>query len=289
MKKLFLLLVFFSSVITQVIAQTSDSLLIEGNYRSFYFVKPTSQCTSLVFVVHGSNGDGQTWRNVLSKLSKYEALAQEQHMLLVYPSAYKRYWNECRKASPAEANQLNINEQAFFQGMIDYFVSNYGVNPKNVFIAGTSGGGHMAYKLAMTMPNKFRAITAFIANLPDDSNMDCDMSAAKALPVMIVNGTVDTINPYNGGDVNLGPMKLGAVRSTDRTLAYWAGLAHYKGLPQKEILPDVMKDDQTIEKYTYKKKRKPEIVLYKVNGMKHAFPTDMDGMVEALNFFNRQK
>jgi polyhydroxybutyrate depolymerase len=55
--------------------------------------------------------------------------------------------------------------------MIAYFTKHYQVNPRQVFAVGTSGGGHMAYKLALTMPETFRAITAIIANLPDTSNL----------------------------------------------------------------------------------------------------------------------
>ncbi|MEZ4903860.1 MAG: prolyl oligopeptidase family serine peptidase [Spirosomataceae bacterium] len=57
--------------------------------------------------------------------------------------------------------------------MIDYFNKQYAIDTNKVFAVGTSGGGHMAYKLGLTMPEKFRAITALIANLPDTNNMDC--------------------------------------------------------------------------------------------------------------------
>jgi polyhydroxybutyrate depolymerase len=47
-------------------------------------------------------------------------------------------------------------------GMIDYFSTNYKISSDKVFAVGTSGGGHMSYKLAMTMPKKIRAITAIM-------------------------------------------------------------------------------------------------------------------------------
>ncbi len=217
-----------------------------------------------------------------------EGRAKTENTLLVYPDGYKRYWNECRKSSPAQANQEDINEQAFFDGMIQYFRKKYQVNAEHVFAVGTSGGGHMAYKLAMTMPNAFRAVTAIIANLPDTTNLDC-VPSGKAVPIMIINGTLDTTNPYNGGDVITGKMNMGAVRSTDRTLAYWAALAQYKGKPTQENVPDTdPADGKTIERYTYKEKGKPEIVLLKVIGGKHDYPNDIDVHLEALAFFKRQ-
>ncbi|WP_420152425.1 alpha/beta hydrolase family esterase [Siphonobacter sp.] len=275
----------FSGLHAQVL---TDSLQIEGNYRVFHFHKPAvgQQPQSLAFVMHGSGGDG---KGMMRGTEKAEQEAQTTRTLLVYPDGYKRYWNECRKASPALANKEDVNEQAFFAGMIEYFERHYGIQPKQVFAVGTSGGGHMAYKLALTMPDRFRAVTAIIANLPDTDNLDCTPTG-KPVPVLIINGTEDNVNPYQGGVVDLGPnMNMGRVRSTDRTFAYWAELAGYRGKPTMEKLPDTdPSDGRTVERYTYQVKGKPEVVLLKVIGGKHDYPKDIDVHVEALRFFQRQ-
>ena len=172
--------------------------------------------------------------------------------------------------------------------MIAYFKKQYQINDGHVFAVGTSGGGHMAYKLGLTMPTAFKAITAIIANLPDSTNMDCAPSG-KPMAMMIVNGTEDPINPYNGGPVILGNMNMGVVKSTDQTLNYWATLARYQGKPTEESLPDTdPKDGKRIERYTYQEKGKPEVVLLKVIGGKHDYPNDIDVHAEALAFFMRQ-
>jgi len=274
-----------SSLNAQVL---TDSVLVEGHYRTFHYNTPplALRKPSLVFVLHGSNGSGL---GMMKAAARMEQQARTENTLVVYPNGYKRYWNECRKASPAAANKENINEQAFFEAMIGYFNKQFGANTNQVFAVGTSGGGHMAYKLALTMPDRFRAITAIIANLPDTTNMDC-VPTGKPVPVMIINGTNDDVNPYNGGLVNLGPnMNMGEVRSTARTLAYWADLARYRGQPRFESLPDVDPNDgRTIERYTYREPGKPEVVLLKVIGGKHDYPNDLDVHVEALRFFIRQ-
>jgi polyhydroxybutyrate depolymerase len=209
----------------------------------------------------------------------------KENVLLVYPDGYKRYWNECRKEASSLANQININENAFFDSMIDYFKKRYSINERQVFAVGTSGGGHMCYKLALTMPGKFRAVTALIANLPDDDNMDC-VQSGKAIPVMIVNGTADPLNPYEGGMMEMPNFRMGRVRSTDRTFQYWSSLAGYTGSPIMESIPDTdPSDGKVVERYTYKQPGKPEIVLLKVIGGKHDYPNDIDVQVEAWKFF----
>lgn len=262
-----------------------DSILIEGHYRTFHFVKASKPNASLIFILHGSGGSGTDARPGARKL---EEKADEENLLLVYPDGYKRYWNECRKTANSVANQENINENAFFEEMINYFDRKYLINTKQVFAIGTSGGGHMAYKLALTMPEKMRAITALIANLPDTNNLDCPEKRL-AVPVLIVNGTDDTVNPYNGGEVITGKISMGFVRSTQRTFQYWATLAGYTQAPVKTLLPDTdPTDHKTIEQYTYRAKGKPEVTLLKVIGGHHDYPNDINVYLEAWSFFKRQ-
>ena len=278
---LFLAFLFFTSVKSQV---TNDSLLIDGHYRTFHFKKPSTKNTnaSLIFVLHGSGGNGIKSMNGTTKLMEF---SESEHILMVFPDGYKKNWNECRKNAPAAANIENIDENAFFSKMIDYCVINYKINPARVFAVGTSGGGHMVYKLAMTMPEKFKGITAIVANIPDPSNMDC-VEKKIPMPVMIINGTNDLTNPYNGG---ISAKNKGLVRSTDESFHYWATINGYKGEPTKEDLPDTdPTDGKTIEKYTYKQKGKPEVVLLKVINGEHNNPKDIDVYLESWNFFKRQ-
>lgn len=263
-----------------------DSVKIEGNYRSFHFNKPrVNPNASLIFVLHGSGGDG---KGIMRTATKLEAIAGKENILIVYPDGYKRFWNECRKMADTPPNKENINEEAFFIAMIDYFSKKYKTDRKKVFIAGTSGGGHMAYKLAMNIPGKIRAVTAIVANLPDSANMDCTPTN-KPVPVMIVNGTDDPVNPYAGGLVRSAGMSLGTVRSTEQTFAYWSSIAGYSGAPVKKVYPDTdPSDGKIVERYTYKKKGHPEVTLLKVIGGKHDYPGDVDVYLEAWSFFKRQ-
>ncbi len=271
---------FKASVVT-------DSIQIEGNYRTFHFKEPASLKPggSLVFVLHGSGGNGL---NMMSQTAEFEEKAGNENALLVYPNGYKKYWNECRKAASSIANKEDINEAAFFDAMIKYFVDKYKIDNKHVFAIGTSGGGHMCYKLALTMPGKFAAVTALIANLPDDANMDCAENGVP-IPIMIVNGTDDPVNPYEGGMMKGGNFVMGTVRSTEQTFQYWAQLAGYHRNPTKETVPDKDPGDgKVVERYFYKDHGKPEVVLLKVIGGKHDYPNDIDVHIEGWEFFKRQ-
>ena len=268
---------------SQSAAIKKDSIRVDGIDRSFWYKSPASKLKdpSLVFILHGSGGSGE---QMLKRAPELMEIADQENFIAVYPSGYLNYWNECRKAANSKANQMNINEEDFFKGMIRYFHQQYNINRRKVFVVGTSGGGHMAYKLALTMPDQIQAITAIIANLPDTNNLDCP-EMRKPMNVMIVNGTKDNTNPYDGGEVILGSGNFGFVRSTDRTFAYWSQLAGYTESPKMRVLPDNDPNDgKTIEEYVFSGRNK-KVILLKVIGGKHDYPGDINVHLEAWKFF----
>jgi polyhydroxybutyrate depolymerase len=262
----------------------TDSVLIEGHYRSFHFYKPgrNTDGGSLMFVMHGSGGNGL---NMMQRTAKLESIAANENLLIVYPNGYRKYWNECRKYATSDANKEYINENAFFTTMIDYFHTRYGIDKKRVVAAGMSGGGHMAYKLGLTMPDQVSAIASIVANMPDSASCDCTY-AGKPLPVLIINGTEDKTNPYNGGEMYVNNASYGIVRSTDNTFSYWSLLAGYNGTALKRSLPDTDPSDRkTIERYSFNEDGKPAVTLLKVIGGGHDYPNDIDTYLYTWEFF----
>lgn len=283
MKKLLCCIVMVTSLSASS-QLTADSVLIDNHYRTYSFYPPAmhSSKSSLMFIMHGSGGSSDNMIGISKKLA---SIAEKENLILVYPNGYGRYWNECRKFSTALANKEDINEQAFFTAMIKYFYALYKIDTNRVFASGMSGGGHMAYKLGMTMPGKIKAIAAVVANLPDSASCDCTASG-KALPVLIINGTADGTNPYNGGEMFVNNSSFGVVRSSEGTFQYWANLAGYKGVSKIQLLPDNDPNDQKrIEAYTYQQKKHPTVQLLKVIGGKHDYPNDIDTYVYIWIFF----
>ena len=287
MKYLLISILLLLSLLAQSQLLT-DSVLIEGHYRTYSYKIPTVNINggSLLFLMHGSGGSG---KDMLQKAASLEDIAANEKLLVVYPDGYQHFWNECRKYSTAAAKKENINEQAFFNAMIDRFHSKYAISEKKVFATGFSGGGHMAYKLAATMPAKIKAIAAIVANMPDAVSCDCVLEG-KALPVLIINGTEDKTNPYYGGEMFVNNSSFGVVRSSENTFGYWSSLAGYTGAPTKTLLPDTDPTDQkTIEAYSYHQKNKPPITLLKVIGGHHDYPNDIDVYLYVWNFFKSVK
>jgi poly(3-hydroxybutyrate) depolymerase len=85
---------------------------------------------------------------------------------------------------------------------------------------------------------------------------------------MIVNGTLDPLNKWEGGEIILANnVRMGRMRSAEASFRYWAQLAGYTGTPRSDRLPDLdTSDGKIIERYSYSHQGKPEVVLLKVVG-----------------------
>ncbi len=249
----------------------ADSLQIGEYSRSFLYHKPAnvSNKPKLLFVLHGSGGSGK----LITQFTEhwFSKLADAQgDVIVVYPNGYKNHWNECRKEANFEANLLNIDDNTFFEKMIEYFVQKYGINKKQVFVVGHSNGGHEVFKLAKERPQLFKKYVAISASLPIPSNDDCE-ARQKPVSMMVINGTGDKTNPYQGGEVVMtGGAKRGSVISTDETMAYWANLAHEDfSKATKFDFPDTDKEDGTTATQFTLKNRKYDIRLIKVENGGH--------------------
>jgi polyhydroxybutyrate depolymerase len=178
---------------------------------------------------------------------------------------------------------------SFFTKMIQYFNTNYGISKKKVFVIGFSGGGHMAFKLAQTIPQKFGGICTIVANLPDTSNNDCVL-VKKQIPVLMVNGTADIVSPYLGGYMNTTGVSLGTVQSVENTFKYWAKVngvfsdTPILGLTQ---LRDTLNNTTAITKY-YSKPLKPKTTLISITNGKHELPKLFDVFEVAWEFFKSE-
>ncbi|BFM15767.1 Alpha/Beta hydrolase fold [Maricurvus nonylphenolicus] len=202
-----------------------QSLTAEGIERHFQYYIPSQHkpAASLLFALHGSmgDGDGMRWQTGYG----FEYIAEQDNVIVVYPDGFDNHWNDCRASASYSANTQNINDIAFFKGMIEYFTNTYQIDPQAVFATGASNGGHMTYKLGLTLPDSFTAIAPIIANMPEAANLDCEPQN-KPISVAILNGLLDPINPFDGGKVVLfGNDSRGTVLSSNESIQYWLQLA----------------------------------------------------------------
>ena len=216
-----------------------------GHRRSWLAYVPASKPANpaLVMVLHGSMGAGEGMR----AMTRYgfDVLAERDGFIVVYADGYERHWNDCRAGASYAANMENIDDVGFLRALVQRMIEEQGVDPAKVFATGLSNGGQMAYRLGLEAPELVRGIAAMAASLPVESNLDCEPSG-RAVAALVMNGTADPVNPYEGGLVEiLGDASRGAVRSSVATAEYWAGLAGFDGGGVERVWPKRVADDET--------------------------------------------
>jgi polyhydroxybutyrate depolymerase len=281
---------------------TDGTIQVDGLQRTYltYVPRAFTKGAPLVVLMHGSGGNSARMR--LATGYGFERLANQHGFAVAYPNGYEGYWNACNIVGDYSANRLNIDDVGFLTAMVDKLITEIGVDPGRVFATGISRGGHMAFRLALEAPSHFRAVAAVAANVPVLENFKCTSSGQGTSSVMIMNGTKDPLNPFNGGEVKFfGLFRRGKVRSSLESARYFADLNNITGTPetnQNEVAGGVH-----IEQLLWRNDLKVEVQLIAVHGGGHVIPQpywraprilgptprEPDGPAVIWAFFQRQE
>ena len=240
----------------------------------------------LLLALHGSMGSGQQMRGFTGY--RLERLADRYGFVVAYPDGFEGHWNDCRANAPYSANAENIEDVAFVLDLVRYFLEAHQVTPR-VYAAGFSNGGHMAFRLALEEPEVTGAIVALAANLPVPEGNNCSAQPG-AVPVMIVNGTEDPINPYHGGPVTIfGFGNRGNVLSSENSARFFAERAGMRGEPELSHLPALESgaDETELDHFSWSRPG-VTVELIRVNGGGHSIPQPEGRLPRILGVTSRQ-
>jgi len=196
-------------------------LTVDGRQRHYLLTTPESlrPGASILLVLHPSaRHAADIWQLLGGTLDR---ITHDDNTLLVYPEGFEGHFNDCRRAADYSARTLNIDDVGFMRAIVTQLVTQQHANPGEVYALGYSNGGHMALRLALETPDLVRGVIVIAANLPTVENLECPLADLPARSIVLIEGTADPINPYNGGPVTLyGFGSRGNVRSA-RAGAQW--------------------------------------------------------------------
>jgi polyhydroxybutyrate depolymerase len=249
-------------------------LRIDGRARRALAYVPArlAPVPDLALVLHGSGSRGVEVRRASGY--GFDRWADRVGAVVAYPDGVERHWNDCRRAGPYAANRENVDDVGFLRALEAELARELGVAFGGVLATGLSNGGQMALRLALEAPEWVTAAAPIAAGLPTDGNLDCAPSGRGAA-LLLVNGTEDPMNPYEGGEVALfGVLQpRGPVRSSEATVAYFARVAGHGGPPLREALPDADPRDGTrVERRVWRGGARPPVALLTVTGGGHTVP-----------------
>lgn len=200
----------------------------DGRLRHYRYVAPMqpSAPMAVLLALHPSMSSGERMREFVGPV--FEPLIQQQATLIVYPDGFEGHFNDCREAASYSARQLQIDDVGFLQAIVEELSAHYPLDLQQVHALGYSNGAHMGYRLAQEAPEFLRGLIAVAANLPTEANNACHSSPSQLARAVLIQGTDDPINPYEGGEVTLwGFGQRGQVHYAENSaaeLARWMGI-----------------------------------------------------------------
>jgi polyhydroxybutyrate depolymerase len=249
-----------------------QSVTVQGREREYlsYLPPGLKPGAALVIVLHGSGQTGEVIRQRTGY--GFDRLADERGFAVAYPDAFKKHWNDNRKAVDFASRKQGVDDQAFIAQLVEQMAANAGIDPARVYLFGYSNGGHMAMRVAQERPQSVAGIAAVAANLATDDNCIAQPQN-QPVRVLLVNGSVDPISPYNGGQVTVfGFASRGTVRSAEATAQYFAELAQAELQPVKTIEAAFDNDPTSVLEQTWSRDGQPQVTLLSVKGGGHVIP-----------------
>ncbi len=131
----------------------------------------------LLVVLHGAGGNAE------STIAQWKALADRQELILlavrgtVRVSGEKFRWDE-----RSESVVLSVVREA---------QQKHNVDPRRVWLAGTSQGAYLAYTIALGSPDRFRAVVSIGGFYPVEKEADFPEAKKQGLAVFVVHGARD--------------------------------------------------------------------------------------------------
>jgi len=256
--------------------------IVSGGLERTYSVHISSaydrtRPTPLVIVLHGGGGTGQG----MVKLTGFNAVADRENFIVVYPDGFENHWNDGRGVQ-WQAQVENLDDVGFISALIDHLSDELNIDASRIYVTGISNGGMMSHRLGCELSQRIAAIAPVASNIP--VNMASVWSPSRPVPVLIVNGTDDPLERWEGGEIRLGRNTFGVVLSVADTVKFWVGKDQCASSPVVTQLPDTAPNDgTTMRKEIYGGCQDgAEVVLYAIEGGGHTWPSGLQYLPESI-------
>lgn len=201
----------------------------DGDTREYYVHVPQSYTGStavpVVFMLHGTSGDGEQFYNH----SGWREVGEDENIITVFPSSW-RYCifddgvqkNTTKWNTPPDAEWFFCNGQTprndikFLNSVINDLNTKFKIDNKRIYLSGFSNGGQMAAKCAIELSDKLAAVVENAGSFYKDTVY----IPKRKTPVM-----------YQVGNEDYGPGNTGPAIPLSKldTLLRTPGLSFYNG------------------------------------------------------------
>ena len=144
---------------------TAHTITIADQLRSYrlFMPKDTSGALPAFILLHGGGSSAAG----MEQYSGFDAFAEKNHIVAVYPDGIGHQWNDGRGKT---SGQASVDDRSFIRALIASLVSSKTIDAQRVYVAGISNGGMMALAIACNLPDIVAAVGVVAASQPTDAN-----------------------------------------------------------------------------------------------------------------------
>lgn len=203
----------------------------QGYSRTTLYFRPTTQPSGskapLLTMLHYNGGTAEA----MATLTEVQELVRDHGIWVMLPQVADGNWHD----DPAETT--TVDDVGYLTSLIDAAVASYPVDAKRIYMTGFSDGAMMTLRYACSRPDKIAAAGA-VSGVMLKSLVSVCTSPARATPMLMINGTADTIVKYS-------PSKYAISLSAPDSARHWARINGCPAAPVVSALPDLAPTDGT--------------------------------------------
>lgn len=175
------------------------TLNVDGITREYYVHVPQSYNSKtpipVVFMLHGSGGNGEKFYNI----SGWKEVGEAENILTIFPSSlqYPCVLDDGEKKRNAEKwnhyelvlcdGSTKADDVKFLSQVIDDVKQKFTVDEKRIYFVGFSNGGEMTARTAIELSDRLAAVASASGALPPDTVF----TPGRKLPVLMQLGASD--------------------------------------------------------------------------------------------------
>lgn len=273
---------FFLFCIPGGYSQKFDTIIVDGYLRHYilYLPEKLPDKAPLVFVFHGYSGSA---KNTMESI-KMNDIAKKNGFAVCYPEGLTdQNGNTFWQVGYLFHRNLKINDLNFIRILVSKLQSKYKLSTENLFMTGFSNGGDLCNLLACKTNGIFKAMAPIISCIMKQTFDSCNTT--KPIPVLMLNGTKDSVTFWNGDMSNL--QGYGPYLPTKDMFDFRIAQNDCEFSKRDTLYNTQVKQDSYVIKEEFINNiTNNQVWMYTVVNGDHGFPKYLNLEQEIWNFFN---